>query len=1074
MNGKKMKKLLGCVCTLTMLFGSIPTNGIVASAEGGAADTYVNILENENITLHGVTYDSDAGIFVRMDLDTAAGIANINRDNYSFTDKNGELVNNVYVHAREASGGRIRFSTDSSYVAIKATLWDYEPAYARRMGDGKYGFDVYEDSAEGSTYVGTVSVETAPTEAGEVLVEGTVNLGEAGTMRNLTIYFPITTETKSVGIAVETGYDIQKHSADYDLADKRILFYGSSITQGGAVSRPGLTYVNTVARNLNMEYLNLGVWGSCKAQPAFAEYMKTLGNISAFVYDYDHNNKAASALEATHYQFYKLIRDEYKNIPIIMITRPGKSIESDPANSTVAEMKEVIYESYQRAVDAGDKNVHFIDGETFFGYSKAFLPDNVHPNDAGQAKMAEVVEAVLRRAFAGEENVCVEPANCEKLLFEEDFEEGINTTWNTNQTGVTDTAFTAIQKGENNTVGQITYTRPAGTGGYGGAYYSSGFLKNYSNYVIEMDTTIYKGATLGDWSYLEFSLRMAGITGKLNVRIAPKANVGWAARLYDETGSTEYSDAKEIEDEDFKAVFDSATEYTCRVRLAVEYITNSDGSTSFAITVYVDDNQAGFYITPGNQEWKATSVRFYMYGGSVNDTENDVYKADIDNIKVYDMSHTLEMQAEVPSTTEQQGVKEHLECTVCGKKFVDEAAIIEATAADLAIGKNCLLVDDDFDSDLSKWGAPAGKNFNSFEFNTKNSTLEMKGTKTGTGVPYAYVQYGTGVLNGYADYVIEMQDVIIHRNAVNWSQLGLYLRDRNSSNTLEFRIQYNSSGLAIVPFYNGTRYNNAESALKELGYVKIFNAELKEMYDKQEDYFFDLRMEVEGMGTNSITCTFTVGETVKSITIPNFEIAPTGLRLYLYGTSDEANDNTVYQTSIGDIKVYSELHNMREVAADASTDTEPGTKAHYKCAGCGKKFLDETGVTEVTDAQLVSSPLKAIKYQCAANKTNAANKDVRFVAYVDDYTKYQKVIFEIECGELRGSAESKSVYTAIYADGERVTPGDVYGQQGHFAAFVLKNNTVDELQEMMKVTVTLIGQNGEEIKCTPREITVLP
>lgn len=1076
MNNKKVKRFLGCVCALTLLLGSIPVNGIVASAEDETEQTYVNVLDNENITLHGVTYDEEAGIFARMDLDTAADIAGVDRENYSFTDDEG-FINNVYSHVREAAGGRIRFSTASSYVAIKATLQDHDPTYAWRMVDGKYGFDVYEDTAEGSTYVGTVSVETVPTEAGVVTVEGTVELGEAGTTRHLTIYFPITTETKSVEIGVESGYDIAAHGVSYNDSVNRILFYGSSITQGGAVSKPGNTYVNTVGRNLNMDYLNLGVWGSCKAQVNFAKYMVgeylansednpdgriQVGNISAFVYDYDHNNSQASVLESTHYPFYEIIREAYPDIPIIMITRPGKSIESDPKNSTVAEMKAVIYESYEKAVAAGDTNVHFIDGEAFFGYSKAFLPDNVHPNDAGQAKMAEIVTAVLERAFAGEKNLCVEPANCENVLFEDNFENGIDTTyWKTNQTGIKDTAFNIIQQNENDQAGQITYTRTAGQSGYGGVYYNSALLKNHSNYVIEMDTTLYRGTVLGEWSYLELSLRKSGDSGKFNIRVAPK-DTGWAVRLYDETGDVDYTDSKNIVDDDFAAVFGSATQYDCHLRVGVEYITNSDGSTSFAITVYVNDNQAGFYINPSNQDWTATAFRIFMYGGSTTDTKDETYKADIDDIKVYDMSHTLEAKTEVPATTEQLGKKAHLECTVCGKKFMDEAAIFEVTAADLAIATNCSLVNETFDSDLSNWTIKS-ENYDTYQFSAADSICEMQFTKTGanSSTQYAYMQYNKGILNGRSNYVVEMDDVGIYKNTSvsRWSSMGLMFRDKDSGSTLEFWIQAHTSGLNIVPYYNGDKYD--ESDYSSLKYIKIHNDELAAM-NSAGKYSVDLRVEVKGMGTDSITCTFTVGETEGSIIIPNFEINPTGLRLYLHG-GGKSDSSTIYEASIGNLRVYTESHTITAVEAKASTDDTAGTKAHYKCTGCGKKFSDAAGTIEVTDADLAYWKLLDVLCQTRDNKTDSSIKDIRFVAYVDDYTKYSGVMFTITCGDKTGSATTTNVYQRIYAGGELYATQDLFGvTTGYFATFVLSNTSQALRDQGMTVTATWIPADGSE------------
>lgn len=370
---------------------------------------FYNVLdENIPFQVHGTSYDEDACIFKRMDLEVAAMIANVDPKTYSFVNKEGKFINNVYSHAREAASGRIRFYTDSPQVAIRATLQNWNPEYAKSMVLAKYGFDVYVDTENGSTYAGTISTETIPETAGLVNVEGSISFNEEGP-HNITIYFPISIETKEVQIGVVQGCTIQRHKQDYK-EKEYVVYYGSSVTQGGAVSKPGNSYVNIVGRNLNVDYLNLGVWGSAKGQARFASYIAEIKKMTLFVLDYDHNNANIVNLTDTHYAFYETIRKSHPSIPIVILTRPNNRLnvlheEDAERYSTVDEMKAVILETYEKAVQSGDKNVHYIDGKTFFEYSAKGLADNVHPNDYGQSKMAEGVTAVLKRIYAGEKNI---------------------------------------------------------------------------------------------------------------------------------------------------------------------------------------------------------------------------------------------------------------------------------------------------------------------------------------------------------------------------------------------------------------------------------------------------------------------------------------------------------------------------------------------------------------------------------------------------------------------------------------------------------------------------------------------
>ena len=87
-------------------------------------------------------------------------------------------------------------------------------------------------------------------------------------------------------------------------------------------------------------------------------------------------------------------------IPIILISRPN--VATNP--SKAEERKKIIIDTYRAALDAGDKNVYYIDGESFFlgmdGESD-FVIDGVHPNDVGYYLMAEgigntIVQAIER------------------------------------------------------------------------------------------------------------------------------------------------------------------------------------------------------------------------------------------------------------------------------------------------------------------------------------------------------------------------------------------------------------------------------------------------------------------------------------------------------------------------------------------------------------------------------------------------------------------------------------------------------------------------------------------------------
>ena len=203
-------------------------------------------------------------------------------------------------------------------------------------------------------------------------------------------------EVKKLYIGLKKGSYLGKRKKYRN--NKPIVFYGSSITHGAAAGRPGNTYENFISQKYNFDYINLGFAGNAKGETAMAEYISEL-DMCMFVCDYDHNAPDAEHLKATHYRFYEIIREKHPNIPYIMMTKPD--FFTHPKED--AERRQVIIESYNKAIASGDKNVYFIDGESLFEgeFYESCTSDGCHPNDLGFYRMAQKIGAVVEEVFNG-------------------------------------------------------------------------------------------------------------------------------------------------------------------------------------------------------------------------------------------------------------------------------------------------------------------------------------------------------------------------------------------------------------------------------------------------------------------------------------------------------------------------------------------------------------------------------------------------------------------------------------------------------------------------------------------------
>ena len=204
------------------------------------------------------------------------------------------------------AGGRLRFKTNSRFVILKATLGDIGkmPHFALT---GSAGFDLYEKADDKQKYVASF----VPAFDISRTLSGIINF-EDSKMREITINFPLYSEVKELFIGLQDTAEISKPTPYKHKTP--IVFYGSSITQGGCASRAGTSYEGFISRRLDTDYINLGFSGNAKGEDAIAEYIKNL-DMSVFVYDYDHNAPDTEHLKNTHEKMFKTVREANPTLP---------------------------------------------------------------------------------------------------------------------------------------------------------------------------------------------------------------------------------------------------------------------------------------------------------------------------------------------------------------------------------------------------------------------------------------------------------------------------------------------------------------------------------------------------------------------------------------------------------------------------------------------------------------------------------------------------------------------------------------------------------------------------------------
>ncbi len=281
------------------------------------------------------------------------------------------------------AGGRVRFRTDSPYVAISTVFGDDIGKMPHFAFTGAIGYDLYVDGRYHNTFV-------PPIDIGRAGYESISYIRGERQMREIVVNMPLYTKVDELYIGLDEHATIEAPTPYVN--DKPVVYYGSSITQGGCASRPGMAYESILERRFNCDYINLGFSGSAKGEDAMIDYLAGL-DMSVFVCDYDHNAPTAEHLRNTHEKLFSAVRATHPDIPIIIMTSPNMlSYDEWP------ERRHIIETTFRNAVAAGDKDVYFLDGFALMAQcGNEGTVDTCHPTDYGFASMAAAVGGVMER-----------------------------------------------------------------------------------------------------------------------------------------------------------------------------------------------------------------------------------------------------------------------------------------------------------------------------------------------------------------------------------------------------------------------------------------------------------------------------------------------------------------------------------------------------------------------------------------------------------------------------------------------------------------------------------------------------
>lgn len=299
----------------------------------------------------------------------------------------------LWNRAQCSSGLGIRFATNSKRVGIRYTLlWD---THMFHMADtGLKGTDLYILTDEGVwEYVNTNRpIANENKECEKVFVE---NLD--GKMHEYIVYLPLYDGVTKMELAVDSASVIQMPQVDNPRKSKKIVFYGTSILQGGCSTRTGMVATNMIQRDLNCEAVNLGFSGEGKMDLCMARAMAKIADAGVFVID-PVPNCTEMMCDTLTYGFIKTLRELRPDVPIVMVEGPMYSYAKydNFFKSYLPKKNAAFRKNYDKLVADGYKDLYYVDCDGLAGYDNEGTVDGIHFTDVGFRRYADKLIPVLK------------------------------------------------------------------------------------------------------------------------------------------------------------------------------------------------------------------------------------------------------------------------------------------------------------------------------------------------------------------------------------------------------------------------------------------------------------------------------------------------------------------------------------------------------------------------------------------------------------------------------------------------------------------------------------------------------
>ena len=285
----------------------------------------------------------------------------------------------VWDLSENSAGVSILFSSDTANLSIKWSI-KHDLRMNHMTDAGIKGVDLYTKRNKNWQYTNTCLPNGKQNE--QILFED-IDKKNREYCLSLPLYDTL--------IDMQIGLDDDSILENITFQNKPLVFYGTSITQGGCASRPGLAHTNIISRELGHECINLGFSGNGHLENSIGNIMSDI-DASLYVVECMYNVDKKMIKERTK-PLIKVIRanPQSKNTPIVFMEQAV--IDMGHLNtefiSSVMEKNEELNKQIQGSIREGERDLFIIKHTGAIDEDSEATVDGIHFNDLGFQRYAD-------------------------------------------------------------------------------------------------------------------------------------------------------------------------------------------------------------------------------------------------------------------------------------------------------------------------------------------------------------------------------------------------------------------------------------------------------------------------------------------------------------------------------------------------------------------------------------------------------------------------------------------------------------------------------------------------------------